>query len=286
MKTDSVLCLDTGGFHRMRYVERGDPANPRVLICVHGLTRSGRDFDFLAEALAGDFRVICPDVVGRGESDWLGNKADYGYPQYMGDVTALIARVTSAEDQQVYWLGTSMGGLLGIFMAATPRNPIRRLVINDAGFLVPKVALERLAQYVGKEPSFPTLEALEAHLRVIAAPFGDLSDEQWRHLAVHGAIQKPDGAWSFRYDPAIARAFEGEIKDIDLSFFWDAVRCPTLLLRGAHSDLLPREVAEAMTQRGPRAKLVEFENVGHAPMLLSDREVSVVRDFLLQGERA
>ena len=286
MKTDSVLCLDTGGFHRMRYVERGDPANPRVLICVHGLTRSGRDFDFLAEALAGDFRVICPDVVGRGESDWLGNKADYGYPQYMGDVTALIARVTSAEDQQVYWLGTSMGGLLGIFMAATPRNPIRRLVINDAGFLVPKVALERLAQYVGKEPSFPTLEALEAHLRVIAAPFGALSDEQWRHLAVHGAIQKPDGAWSFRYDPAIARAFEGEIKDIDLSFFWDAVRCPTLLLRGAHSDLLPREVAEAMTQRGPRAKLVEFENVGHAPMLLSDREVSVVRDFLLQGERA
>ena len=283
MKTESVLCLGSRGFHRMRYYERGDPANPRVLVCVHGLTRSGRDFDFLAEALASEFRVICPDVVGRGQSDWLEAKADYGYPQYMADMTALIARVTSREDQPIYWLGTSMGGLLGIFMAATPRNPIRRMVVNDAGMLVPKAALERLARYVGKNPRFASLEALEAHLRLVAASFGSLSDEQWRHLTVHGAVENPDGTWGFRYDPAIGNALEGELADIDLSVFWDAVSCPTLLLRGADSDILPREVAHAMTQRGPKAKLVEFENVGHAPMLLNQAEVSVVREFLLDG---
>jgi pimeloyl-ACP methyl ester carboxylesterase len=283
MKTGSVLCLGSRSFHRMRYYERGDPANPRVLVCVHGLTRSGRDFDFLAEALAADFRVICPDVAGRGTSDWLDEKADYGYPQYMRDLTALIACVTSPEGQQVDWLGTSMGGLLGIFMAATPRNPIRRLVVNDAGMLVPKAALERLARYVGKDPRFASLDALEAHLRLVSASFGQLSGPQWRHLAEHGAIRHPDGRWGFRYDPAIARAFEGEIADVDLSLFWDAVTCPTLLLRGAESDILPREIADAMTQRGPKATLVEFENVGHAPMLLSDAEVDVVRDFLLQG---
>ena len=283
MKTESVLCLGSRGFHRMRYYERGDPDNPRVLICVHGLTRSGRDFDFLAESLASDFRVICPDVVGRGQSDWLDAKSDYGYPQYMADMTALIARVTSREDQPIYWLGTSMGGLLGIFMAASPRNPIRRLVVNDAGMLVPKTALERLARYVGKDPRFASLDALEAHLRKVAASFGSLSDEQWRHLTVHGAVENADGTWSFRYDPAIGNALQGELADLDLAVFWDAVSCPTLLLRGAHSDILPREVAEAMTKRGPKAKLVEFDDVGHAPMLLNDAEVSVVREFLLGG---
>ena len=281
MKTDSVLCLGSRGFHRMRYYEHGDPANPRVLICVHGLTRSGRDFDFLAEGLASDFRVICPDVVGRGQSDWLAAKTEYGYPQYMADMTALIARVTVRGDQPIDWLGTSMGGLLGIFMAATPRNPIRRLVVNDAGMLVPKAALERLARYVGKDPRVASLEALEAHLRRIAASFGSLTDQQWRHLTVHGAVENADGTWGFRYDPAIGNALQGELADIDLSIFWDAVSCPTLLLRGAESDILPREVAQAMTQRGPKAKLVEFENVGHAPMLLNDAEVGVVRDFLL-----
>lgn len=283
MKEGSVLCLGSAGFHRMRYYERGSPDNQRVLVCVHGLTRTGRDFDYLAEALAEDFRVISPDVAGRGQSDWLETQADYGYPQYMRDMTTLIARVTSAEGQQVDWLGTSMGGLLGIFMAATPRNAIRKLVVNDAGMLVPKAALDRLARYVGKNPSFASLEALEAHLRTVSASFGNLSDAQWRHLTEHGAIRRPDGTWGFRYDPAIGRAFEGELSDIDLSVFWDAVRCPTLLLRGAQSDILPREVAEAMTQRGPKAELVEFENVGHAPMLLNDAEVAVVREFLLRG---
>lgn len=281
MKTDDVLGLSAGGFHRMHYYEWGDAANPRVLICVHGLTRNGRDFDYLAQAVEGDFRVICPDVVGRGQSDWLQVKAEYGYVQYMSDMTALIARVTDDSPREIYWLGTSMGGLLGIIIASVPGNPIRKLVVNDAGMLVPKVALERLKLYVGQDPRFPNLEALEKHVRRISAPFGALTDEQWRHLNVHGAKQYPDGTWGFRYDPGIAMALQGDLQDIDISKQWDAIACPTLVLRGAESDVLTRETAEAMTQRGPKAKLVEFPDIGHAPMLMTNEQVRVVREFLL-----
>jgi pimeloyl-ACP methyl ester carboxylesterase len=281
MRTGDVLGLSAAGYHRVRYYEWGDAANPRVLICVHGLTRNGRDFDYLARALERDFRVICPDVVGRGQSDWLQNKAEYGYVQYMSDMTALIARVTTDSAQPLDWLGTSMGGLLGIIMASIPGNPIRKLVVNDAGVLVPKAALERLKLYVGKDPRFPTLDALEQHVRLISAPFGPLTDEQWRHVNSHGAKQHPDGTWGFRYDPGIAAVLQGEIQDIDISEQWDAITCPTLLLRGADSDILTRETAEAMTQRGPKAKLVEFPGIGHAPMLMAHDQVSVVREFLL-----
>lgn len=283
MNSDTVLGLSSKGFHRMHYYDWGDPENSRVVICVHGLTRNGRDFDFLAQALSRDFRIVCPDVAGRGRSEWLESKQDYGYAQYLADMTALLARVTTGAEKTIYWVGTSMGGLLGIIMAAMPKNPIRKLVVNDAGMLVPKAALERLALYVGKDPRFATLDALEAHVRHISAPFGALSDEQWRHLTVHSAKQHADGTWGFRYDPAIANAFSGELNDIDLSAYWEAVRCPTLLLRGADSDILLRATAEAMTQRGPKVTLVEFQAVGHAPMLMSDEQVTAVRDFLLQA---
>lgn len=283
MMSDSVRCLGPAGFHRMHYYEWGKRDSTTVLICVHGLTRNGRDFDFLAQALAPHFRVICPDVVGRGKSDWLESKADYGYMQYMADMTALIARVTGGAEKTIYWLGTSMGGLLGMLLASLPGTPISKLVMNDAGMLVPKAALVRLARYVGKDPRFATLAAAEAHIRAISAPFGALTDEQWRHLTVHGAGQHPDGSWALLYDPAIGRAFEGEPGDIDLSAHWDAVRCPTLILRGAQSDVLLKETAAAMTQRGPRVKLVEFEGIGHAPMLMCEEQVAVVREFLLSA---
>jgi len=281
MKTSGVLCLDSRGFHRMQYYEWGDPANPRVVVCVHGLTRNARDFDFFAEALAPDFRVVCPDVAGRGGSDWLEAKSDYGYAQYASDMATLIARVTERDAQGIDWVGTSMGGLLGIILAARPRAPIRRLVVNDAGLLVPRAALERIAQYVGGDPRFPSVDALEAHLRRFSAPFGPLTDAQWRHLAVHGAVERAGGTWGFHYDPAIAAPFQGELADIDLSAYWDAVSCPTLVLRGAESDVLPRETAQDMTRRGPRAKLVEFAGVGHAPMLMDEEQIQAVREFLL-----
>ena len=248
---------------------------------MHGLTRNARDFDFLAGMLAGEFRVICPDVAGRGQSEWLASKTDYNYVQYMTDMTALIARVTGDARKTVHWVGTSMGGLLGILLASVPTTPIAKLVVNDAGTLVPKAALERMARYVGKDPRFGTLEELEAYLRRISAPFGPLTDEQWRHLTVHGAKQHADGSWGMSYDPAIGLALQGALADIDLSAQWNAIRCPTLLLRGAQSDVLLAETAQAMTASGPKAKLVEFAGMGHAPMLMSEDQARVVRDFLL-----
>ena len=282
VRRERVLCLDSTGFHRLSYCEWGDVANHRVVVCVHGLTRSARDFDFLAERLAGDFRVICPDMPGRGTSDWLRAKTDYGYPQYLADLTTLIARVTDGGAASVRWVGTSMGALAGIMMAAMPGNPIERLVVNDAGMRVPKIALERIGRYVGKDPRFASLDAFEAHVRSVCEPFGRLTDAQWRHLTVTGAKQHPDGTWGHSYDPAIARAFDGDVKDVDLSSFWDAIACPTLILRGAESDILPRDVAEAMTQRGPKATLVEIADTGHAPMLLDEGQASVVHSFLLE----
>ena len=283
MKRETVRCLDSRGFHRLRYYDWGDPANDRVVVCVHGLTRTGRDFDFLAQSLADEFRVICPDMPGRGESEWLTAATDYGYPQYLADLTALIARVTESGASTVYWVGTSMGALAGIMMAAMRDNPIARLVANDAGMIVPKAALERIALYVGKEWTFPDFAALEAHVRRAYSPFGPLTDAQWRHLTETAAKRYEDGTWGNAYDPAIGRALEGDLADVDLSAFWDAIRCPTLLLRGADSDVLPREVAQSMTQRGPRARLVEFEGYGHAPMLLDAHQVAIVRSFLLES---
>jgi len=278
VRSHTLLNLGPHGFHRTRYHEWGDPANPRVVVCVHGLTRNGRDFDALAEALAPHFRVICPDVVGRGESDWLTHKQDYGYPQYLADMTALIAR---AGVDSVAWVGTSMGGLIGMMLAAQPRNPIRRLVVNDVGALVPRAALERLAAYVGKAGSFATLEALERYLRQVCAPFGPLTDAQWRHLAQCWARRNDDGSLSPAYDPGIGAAFSGELQDVVLWPVWDAVACPTLVLRGVQSDLLLRETALEMTRRGPRAALEEFDGVGHAPALMAGDQVEAVRRFLL-----
>lgn len=283
MRTDSVLCLDSRGFHRMQYYDWGDPDNSRVVVCVHGLTRNGRDLDFLARALARDYRVVCPDIAGRGQSDWLTAPGDYSYPQYMADLTALIARVTNRGAKEIFWVGTSMGGILGMLLASLPKNPIRKLVMNDVGRVIPKAALERLAVYVGKEPRAASLDALEAHLRLACAPFGALTDDDWRHLTLHSAMRHPDGTWGMRYDPRIAQAFEGALVDVDLSAYWDAVTCPTLLLRGADSDILPRDTASEMTQRGPKARLVEFNGVGHAPMLMNDEQVGVIADFLQSG---
>ncbi|MBI3916945.1 MAG: alpha/beta hydrolase [Betaproteobacteria bacterium] len=285
MRSESVQCLSSSGFHHMRYTDWGDPANPRIVICAHGLTRNGRDFDDLARALEGDFRVICPDIAGRGRSDWLDNKQDYGYPQYMADANALLARATAGGPKTIHWIGTSMGGILGMLLAALPRSPLARLVVNDVGIVIPKLALERIARYVGKSPVFTSLDELEAHVRLISAPFGPLTDQQWRHLTVHGARQEGDGKWRMGYDPGIAVVFEkAAAADVDLSRYWDAVTCPTLLLRGAQSDVLAQEVAIQMTQHGPKPRLVEFSGVGHAPMLMAENQIRVVREFLKEPQ--
>jgi len=283
MREGKVKCLSAAGFHHMAYVEWGDPANPKVLICVHGLARCGRDFDFLAQALAEDYRVVCPDVVGRGRSDWLRDKSLYVVPQYCADMTTLLARL---DVETVHWLGTSMGGLIGMALASQPESPVTRLVLNDAGPVIAIASLVRIGEFLGRAPRLDSIEQAEAFVRFVAATFGTLSDEQWRHLTVHVTRVAADGKIEFVYDPGIAQPFREAVaagggKDIEMWPVYDGIACPTLLLRGEDSDLLTRDTAVQMSQRGPRAKLIEVPDVGHAPMLMDEAQVAPVREFLL-----
>jgi pimeloyl-ACP methyl ester carboxylesterase len=200
-------------------------------------------------------------------------------------MTALIARVSSGgKARKIYWVGTSMGGVIGMLLASRPKSPVEKLVLNDVGTVIPKAALERIGAYVGQDPRFKSLEELEAMIRIVCAPFGPLTDAQWRHLTGSGARQHEDGSWGMSYDPGIATPFrKGPLADVDLWQFWDTIDCPTLLLRGAQSDLLLKENADAMTQRGPKPRLVEFAGIGHAPMLMAPDQIQVVRDFLIGG---
>jgi pimeloyl-ACP methyl ester carboxylesterase len=277
MREGSVLCLDPHGFHHMRYTEWGDARNPRVLICAHGLTRNGRDFDYLAERLCDAYRVVCPDVVGRGRSDWLRDPKDYTYAVYMNDMAVLLG---SLHAETVDWLGTSMGGIIGMLLAATSGSPLRKLVLNDVGSVIPKAALERIGQYVGKEPPMDSLEAFENAMRAFS-PFGELTDEQWRHLTVHVVKQDPAGRWRPRYDPGIAVNFDPAMgADVDLRPYWNAVHGPVLVIRGAESDLLLAETLEEMRQR-PHTETLVVPRTGHPPMLMNDAQVLAVRRFLL-----
>ncbi|HEX5628901.1 MAG TPA: alpha/beta hydrolase [Usitatibacteraceae bacterium] len=277
MREGSVRCLGPHGFHRMRWVEWGDRANPRVLVCAHGLTRCGRDFDYLAERLADAYRVVCPDIAGRGRSDWLADKSDYGYPQYCADLAAMLAAIGA---ESVDWVGTSMGGILGMILAAQPRTPVGKLVLNDVGCVVPRSALERIATYVGRDPAFESLEALEAAMRSVS-PFGPLTPAQWGHLAVHVARRDESGRWRFRYDPGIAIPFKaGPLADVDLRPFWKAVRGPVLVVRGAESDLLTPDIYGEMLSR-PGTEGFVVPETGHAPALMDAAQVAAVRAFLV-----
>jgi pimeloyl-ACP methyl ester carboxylesterase len=278
----TVRCASPKGLHRIAYQDWGEAANERVLVCVHGLTRCARDFDTLASALAGHYRVVCPDVAGRGDSDWLADPMLYQLPQYVADMVTLIARL---DVESVHWVGTSMGGLIGMALASMPGSPVARLVINDAGPVITRASLERIATYVGGAPIFPSLEAAEQYVRAVSAPFGPHSDAQWRFLTEVVLRPNPGGGFRMHYDPAIAQPFRATLpeKDLELWPMWDAIRCPTLVLRGEHSDLLARETCSRMAERGPKARVLEIPGIGHAPTLMFDEQVAVVREFLLGG---
>ena len=273
----------------MAYWEWGDPGNPRVVICVHGLTRQGRDFDTLAQDLASDYRVICPDVVGRGQSDWLIDPAGYAIPSYVGDMVSLIARLGVS---QVDWVGTSIGGLIGMSLASLPvhgtsgDNPIRRLVLNDIGPTLDVAGLQRIGGYVGQRVHWKTLDEAADALWAISQGFGPHSREQWLALTRPQLVAEGDGFKS-HYDPAIGiglRAITPSLAAAGQAALWqayDRVACPTLLIRGGVSDLLSPDTATAMTQRGPRALLHCVEGVGHAPTLVQADQRAVVRTFLL-----
>lgn len=274
--------IGASGLHRMAYLEWGEEENPRVLVCVHGLTRCARDFDFLARALCAHYRVVCPDVPGRGDSDWLRDPKEYALPTYLSGMVALLARL---DVERVHWLGTSMGGLIGMALASLEQTPVARLVLNDVGPVLTAASLDRIGGYLGSAPAFSGIDEAERYVRAVAAPFGPHSDAEWRFLTEHVVRQGADGAWRMKYDPAIAQAFAAREpeKDIELWGQWDAVSCPTLVLRGEHSDLLARETVEEMARRGPRAKVVEIAGIGHAPTLIHADQIALVKEFFLAG---
>ena len=305
---DFVTCASPAGLHRMAYAEWGDPANDRVLLCVHGLTRTGRDFDSLARRLAGDFRVVCPDVVGRGRSDWLTAPAFYTVPQYVSDMVTLIARLRPAS---LAWVGTSMGGLIGLALAgaaayarlargaqpngrAWPDHPDIRLdhmVLNDVGPRLEPGALGRIGQYVGEPGQFDSFAQAVDAVRQVSAPFGPHSDAQWETLARHVYVER-DGKWVKHYDLNLAQPLAAQTADAYAAgeqILWrsyETLECPVLILRGAQSDLLTTDTAAEMLARNRHARLIEVNGVGHAPTLMDEAQIEPVARFLLERPQA
>jgi pimeloyl-ACP methyl ester carboxylesterase len=271
------------GLHRMAYNEYGDPDNPRVLVCVHGLSRAKEDFTDLANAMQHHYRVVCPDVPGRGDSDWLPDPALYQNPIYVADMVTLLARVNA---QSVHWFGTSMGGLIGMLLAAQKGTPIERMVLNDVGPVVTGISLDRIGSYVGKTMTFSDYAQAAAYVRAASASFGAHTDAQWRQF-IDVVIKKTDSGFKYHYDPSIARSLhlpEGKHHDdVDLWQFYDAIKCPVLAVRGEQSDLLRADTHAEMATRGPRAELATIANVGHAPTFMSADQIDIASEFLLRG---
>lgn len=283
----SVQCMSPAGLHRVAYKEWGAADNPKVLVCVHGVTRVGDDFDHMARALCDTFRVVCPDIVGRGRSDRLRDPAGYQVSQYVADMVTLIARVTAGSDNEdVTWFGTSMGGLIGMTLAALEGSPISRLVINDIGPALGGEALQRIGEYIGQDVRFPSFAAGADYIKAVSATFGPHADDEWHKLASDVLRQDADGQWRRHYDLGLAQPFRSMTveraaeDEAALWAAWDAITCPTLLVRGEQSDLLSRATAQQMTTRGPRARLVEIAGVGHAPTFVHADQIAIARDFL------
>ncbi|WP_427313097.1 alpha/beta fold hydrolase [Cupriavidus sp. H39] len=282
-----VQCISPAGLHRMAYHEWGDPANPRVLVCAHGLTRTGRDFDAVASALCGDYRVVCPDVVGRGRSGWLANPDGYIVPQYVSDMVTLIARLNV---EKVDWFGTSMGGLIGMGLAGLPNSPVRKLLLNDVGPKIALSAVERIGAYLGLPVRFKTFEEGLAYLQTISASFGRHTPEQWRELnaAILKPVQGADGLeWGLHYDPQLAVPFRKSTPEAVAAgeaALWrgfEAIEAPVLVVRGAQSDLLLRETVAEMVARGKHVSAVEVPEVGHAPTFVDPAQIAIARQFFV-----
>lgn len=282
-----VTCLSATGLHRMAYWEWGAADNPQVLVCVHGLSRQGRDFDELARDLSRDYRVVCPDVVGRGRSERLRDPMAYGFPTYVADMVTLLARLGV---EQVDWVGTSMGGLIGMLLAAQQDRSggrlIRKLVLNDVGPAYEQVFVDRLKTYLGHPVHWHTAEEAANALQRISQGFGPHTPEQWLALTRPMLVPEGDG-FTLHYDPTIAvpiRALTPEAGAAGAAYLWHCyaqIASPTLLLRGAESDLLTPATAARMAAEGPKARVHEFAGVGHAPTLVQPEQRAVVRQFLL-----
>ncbi|PTB20434.1 alpha/beta hydrolase [Trinickia symbiotica] len=284
-----VQCANPAGLHRIAYTEWGDSENPRVLVCVHGLTRSSRDFDRVAASLSDVYRVVCPDVAGRGLSDWLPDPMRYAIPQYVADMVTLIARL---DVETVDWFGTSMGGLIGMSLAGLSGTPVRKLLLNDIGPHIEPAALERIGSYVGQPVRFATLDEGIGHAALLAASFGPLTGDEWREINTPLLREREDGAWEFRYDPAIAVPFNattpeaGAAGEAMLWRLFEGIACPALVVRGATSDLLSRETVAQMVERGQSVSSVEIEGAGHAPAFLDPGQIAIARRFFVGKDEA
>lgn len=266
--------------HRLACWQWGGPQSRRVVLCAHGLTRNGRDFDFLAQELADDAWVLCPDMPGRGESDYLSDAAFYNYATYIYDMRQLLKQL---HVDHVHWVGTSMGGIIGMMMASASPGLLQSLVLNDIGCIVAKEGLVRIAGYTGIKAVFNRREEAEQLLREIYAPYGIEDDAHWQHLLAHSQKTLPDGKITFAYDPAIAATFpkKEELKDIELWQFWEAVTSiPLLIIRGEKSDLFRRETAQEMLVRHPRTRFIEVPGTGHAPPLMSHKQIAPIHEWI------
>jgi pimeloyl-ACP methyl ester carboxylesterase len=263
--------------HTLSYLKWGNA--PDVVLCVHGLTRHARDFDFLAQALSEKYTVICPDMPGRGQSEWLREATDYNYATYLADIFYLL---DSLNIKTAHWIGTSMGGIIAMMAAGLRPALIKSLVLNDVGCLIPAASLERILSYAGVKMQFANRQEAEQHLRVICKPFGITSEEHWQHLFTYTLRNLPDGTCSLHYDPNIITPLKtAEVKDVNLWPFWEAVKpIPTMLIRGAQSDLLLAETAQQMKSIHPNLTLHDIQNAGHAPALMSQGEISLIRSWL------
>ena len=298
-RLESLMCPHPEGQHRMAWWSWGDPSAAHVVVCVHGLTRQGRDFDHLAQALvaraerAGQaIHVVCPDVAGRGHSEWLAQPVLYQIPQYASDMLALLGALQhDAPIHKLDWVGTSMGGLIGMVLAGQQGLPLpmpmRRLVLNDVGPAVAWPSIVRMQQYVGRYGRFDNLSDAAAELRRLSLGFGPVPDDIWLELSSHMVRQLPDGGLTLHYDPAIGepiRAMTPEAAQVAEAVVWtlyDQIAAQVLLVRGLESDLLTSETAQAMTERGPKAQLVQWPGCGHAPTLTDPAHIAVLADFLL-----
>jgi pimeloyl-ACP methyl ester carboxylesterase len=281
-RTGTIHGLSLTGFHEVAYVDWGPLHAAVPVVCVHGLSRQGRDFDYLAADLAASGRrVICPDLVGRGRSGRLRNPTEYALPQYCADINALLAGLGA---KQVDWVGTSLGGLIGIVLAGLPGSPIRRLVVNDIGPFLPWEGLARIGSYLSAMPAdFHDLGEAEAYFREVLAPFGDLPDEHWSHITRHSVAWHPSRErYVMLCDPQIVRAFRNPWHySVDIWKYWTAIEAPIFVIRGADSDLLPADLAREMVRRNSRAKVHTIEGCGHAPPLMNLEQIRSVANFLL-----
>lgn len=274
----NYLGMSPGGFHKLSYLEWGDRDNPDVLICMHGLTRNAHDFDYLARELSKDYRVICPDALGRGDSEYIGSTLMYNFSQYLSDMVALISRVGVPE---VNWLGTSMGGILGMMLASLPKTPIKKLILNDVGMVIPSLAMTRIAAYARNDLGFQNLEEAKKYFKLIMSAFGIRDEEKWDHIVKWGTRQDENGIYKLAYDPAIGQAFVSvSANDIHLETYWHDVKCPILVIRGEDSDLLTSEIVSKMSILQPHMDVLEISGAGHAPGLMNEFEIESVRDWL------